>query len=169
MRAGASGSAAVTRYVRNLPSSAIVPVTPANLVNFGEAVNFPAMLGVVLLIFGAATLVHLLVVSVVRRRRELGLLKAIGFTGRQAAASVSWQATTVAVVGIIVGVPVGLIVGRAVWRVFATNVGVVPDPVVLAWELVAVSFGTLVVANVLAIGPSVSSSRARPGPLLRAE
>jgi hypothetical protein len=169
MRAGASGAVAVTRYVRNLPSSAIVPVTPANLVNFGEAVNFPAILGAVLLIFGAATLLHLLVVSVVRRRRELGLLKAIGFTGHQAAAAVSWQATTVALVGIVVGVPVGVIVGRGVWRVFATNVGVVPDPVVLAWELVAISVGTVIVANVLAIGPCLSSSRARPGPLLRAE
>ena len=49
------------------------PVTPANLVNFGEAVNFPLIFGLVLIVFGITTLVHVLVVSVARRRREAGL------------------------------------------------------------------------------------------------
>ena len=70
------------------------PITPTSLVNFGEAVNFPLIFGAMLAVFGAATLAHLLVVSVSRRRREIGLLKVLGFVNRQVASAVAWQATT---------------------------------------------------------------------------
>ena len=73
------------------------------LVNFGESVNFPLLFAVALSVFGAATLLHLLLVSVARRRVEAGLLKALGFVRRQVAAAVCWQAAAVALVGIVVG------------------------------------------------------------------
>ena len=50
---------------------------PTGLINFGEAVSFPLLFGVALSLFGAATLVHLLLVSVSRRRAEAGLLKVL--------------------------------------------------------------------------------------------
>ncbi len=169
VKPGGPGRAAVTRYLTEYPGIATVPVTPTNLVNFGEAVNFPLILSIVLVLFGAATLVHVLVVSVARRRRELGLLKALGFVRYQAAAAVSWQATTVAVVGIVVGVPLGVAVGHVVWDAFATNLGFVPDPVLPALGIAVLAIGALVVANVLAIGPALVSARLRAGPLLRSE
>ena len=92
---GAAGSAALARHIRKYPSLTYRPVKPTVLVNFGESVNFPLLLGVALSLFGIATLVHLLLVSVVRRRVETGLLKALGFVGRQVAAVVCWQATAV--------------------------------------------------------------------------
>ena len=140
------------------------------LVNFGEAVNFPLILGFMLALFGAATLLHLLVVSVVRRRREIGLLKALGFVNGQIGAAVCWQATTVAVVGIVVGIPLGIAVGQVVWRAFATNLGAVPISVVPAWLLAALGAGVLVVANLLAIGPTVAAARSKTaGQLLRTQ
>jgi FtsX-like permease family len=65
------------------------------LVNFGESVNFPLLFALALSVFGAATLLHLLLVSVARRRVEAGLLKVLGFVRRQVAAAVCWQATAV--------------------------------------------------------------------------
>jgi hypothetical protein len=56
-----------------------------------------------------------------------------------------------------------------VWSAFATNLGVVPDPVVPLVAIVALAVGVLVVANVLAAGPALVSARQRPGPLLRSE
>jgi ABC-type antimicrobial peptide transport system permease subunit len=85
------------------------------LVNFGESVNFPLLLALALAVFGAATLLHLLV-SVARRRVEAGLLKALGFVRRQVAAAVCWQASVVALVGIAIGVPAGIAAGRVLWR-----------------------------------------------------
>jgi hypothetical protein len=166
---GPAGRAALSRLAREYGSNVNYPVTPANLVNFGEAVNFPLILGLVLIVFGVATLVHALVVSVTRRRRETGLLKALGFVRRQIAFAMSWQTTTVAFVGIVVGVPVGIVLGRAIWQAFARNLGVLPVTVVTGWAIVAVAGGALVVANVLAVAPAVVAARSRPAALLRSE
>jgi FtsX-like permease family len=165
---GRKGQAAIARYVAQ--DSATRPTVPTSLVNFGEAVNFPLILGCALAVFGVATLLHLLVVSVVRRRREMGLLKALGFVSVQVGAAVLWQATTVALVGIVVGVPLGIVVGRVVWNAFATNLGAVPVAAVPGLTIVALTIGVLVVANVLAVIPAVTSARKRSvGQLLRTE
>jgi ABC-type antimicrobial peptide transport system permease subunit len=97
------------------------------------------------------------------------VLKALGFTRRQVAFSLVWQTTTVALVGIVIGVPAGVAAGRIIWRVLASNLGVLPVPVVSTWTIAAVASGTVAIANVLAIGPAVAASRARPATLLRAE
>ena len=125
--------------------------------------------GALFVLFAAATLMHVLVVSVARRRREAGLLKALGFVRRQVAFAVSWQATTTALIGIIAGVPAGIAVGRLIWLGFASSFGVVPVPVVTAWAIVAVVLGAVLIANVLAIGPAAAAARSRPASLLRAE
>ena len=162
---GPKGQADIAHYVAQ---GATRPTTPTSLVNFGEAVNFPLILGCVLAMFGVATLLHLLVVSVVRRRREMGLLKALGFVNLQVGAAVLWQATTVALVGIAVGVPLGIVVGRVVWNAFATNLGAVPVAAVPGLTIAALAVGVLMVANALAVIPAVTSARRRSvGQLLR--
>jgi predicted lysophospholipase L1 biosynthesis ABC-type transport system permease subunit len=166
---GPQGQAALGRLARAYPSEVNFPVPPTNLVNFGQAVNFPILFGLALALFGVATLVHVLVVSVTRRRREAGLLKALGFLRRQVALAVSWQTTIIAAAGIVAGVPVGIAVGRLAWQAFAVGLGVVPVPVVTAWVIAAVAAGTVLTANVLAAGPALAASRSRPGSLLRTE
>ncbi len=165
---GPKGQADITHYLAQ--GSASRPTIPTSLVNFGEAVNFPLILGCVLAVFGMATLLHLLVVSVVRRRREMGLLKALGFVNVQVGATVLWQATTVALVGIVIGVPLGIVVGRVVWNVFATNLGAVPVAAVPVSTIIILPIAVLVVANLMAVIPAVTSARNRSvGQLLRTE
>jgi hypothetical protein len=166
---GARGRAAIAHYANAYPQIVALPIIPTSLVNFGNAVNFPLIFGVVLALFGAATLVHLLVVSVSRRRREIGLLKALGFVDNQVAAAVGWQATTVALVGIIIGVPLGVVVGQATWKAFATNLGVVPVAVVQIWLLAELVVGVLLVANLFAIAPALAATRSKPNQLLRTQ
>jgi FtsX-like permease family len=167
--AGPQGQAAINYYLRTYRSITALPITPTSLVNFGEAVNFPLIFGGILALSGAATLVHLLVVSVSRRRREMGLLKALGLVNRQIAASVAWQATALVSVGVVVGVPLGIVLGREVWSAFANNLGVVPVAVVEPWLLAAIVVGTLVVANLLAVAPALAARRSKPQQLLRAQ
>jgi ABC-type antimicrobial peptide transport system permease subunit len=112
---------------------------------------------------------HLLLVGVARRHVEAGLLKALGFVRRQVAAAVCWQATTVALAGIAVGVPVGVAAGRVLWRVFATNFGVVPVDVVEPVLIAALAVGVLAGANLLAAVPALLAARSQPARLLRAE
>jgi ABC-type lipoprotein release transport system permease subunit len=165
---GPKGQAAIARYVTQ--DRATRPTIPTSLVNFGEAVNFPLILGFVLAVFGVATLLHLLVVSVVRRRREMGLLKAIGFVNRQVGATVLWQASTVALVGVVIGIPLGIVVGRVVWNAFATNLGAVPVAAVPVLAIAVVAIAVFVVANALAVLPALTAARRQSvGQLLRTE
>jgi len=162
-----SGTGGNSHYLDRYQSITALPIAPSSLVNFGEAVNFPLIFGAMMALFGAATLVHLLVVSVARRRREAGLLKALGFVKGQIASAVAWQATTLALVGIVIGTPIGLVLGRFVWKVFASNLGVVPVSVVPVWLIVGLVAGVIVVANLLAIAPALAAARTNPALLLR--
>ena len=65
--------------------------------------------------------------------------------------------------------PAGIAIGRLIWLSFASSLGVVPVPVVTAWAIAAVAPGTVLIANVLAIGPAAAAARSRPASLLRAE
>ena len=166
---GPRGAAAVSHYLDTYQAITALPVVPTSLVNFGEAVNFPLIFGIMLAVAGGATLLHLLVVSVARRRRETGLLKAIGFVNRQVASAVMWQATTLALIGVVVGTPLGIVLGEVVWRAFATNLGVVPVSVLRAWVVAVLALGVVVIANLLAGTPTLAAARARPGALLRTQ
>jgi ABC-type antimicrobial peptide transport system permease subunit len=75
----------------------------------------------------------------------------------------------VALAGIVVGAPIGIAVGRVLWRVFATNFGVVPVAVVEPVLIVALAAGVLAVANLLAAVPALLAARSDPARLLRAE
>jgi ABC-type lipoprotein release transport system permease subunit len=166
---GASGQAALAQLSRAYPSQVNFPSPPTDLVNFGEAVNFPLIFGLIAVLFGAATLLHLLLSTLSQRRREMGLLKSLGMVRRQIALTVSWQTTTVAIIGIVVGVPLGVAVGRLVWHAFATNLGVFAGPVTTAWVIVAVAVAALVAANLLAVVPAVIAARSPAATLLKAE
>ncbi len=168
--AGPKGRAAVAHFLNDFSGVAGQPTTPVSLLNFGQAVNFPLIVGLMLAMFGVATLLHLLAVSVARRRREVGLLKALGFVNRQVRVAVCWQATTVALVGIVVGIPLGVAAGKLIWRDFATNLGVVPVVTVPGWLIAVLGAAVLLVANLLAIVPALAAARAPTvAQLLRSE
>jgi predicted lysophospholipase L1 biosynthesis ABC-type transport system permease subunit len=88
---------------------------------------------------------------------------------RQVAAVVCWQATAVALAGITVGAPIGIAAGRVLWRIFATDFGVVPVGVVEPVLIAALAVGVLAVANALAAVPALLAARSQPARLLRAE
>jgi hypothetical protein len=110
-----------------------------------------------------------LVASVRRRRRELAVLKTLGFTRRQVRTTVAWQASTVAAVGLVIGIPLGLLAGAFVWRRVADELGV---SAALTWPVVGVVM--LVVAAVLSVNlvaafPARRAARTRPAVVLRSE
>lgn len=165
----AQGQAALRSLSETYNSQVNYPLPPTEIVSFGESVNFPLIFGVIVVLFGTAALLHLLLTSLNRRRQEIGLLKSLGLFRRQVALSVAWQTTTVAVIGIVIGVPLGIAAGKVIWNAFADNLGVGTQPVVTVSAIALLALGTLIVANLLAVIPALVAARATPASLLRTE
>jgi ABC-type antimicrobial peptide transport system permease subunit len=130
--------------------------------------TLPLRLSLLFALAAFATLVHVLITSVRRRRRDLAILQTLGFKRRQVAGTVAWQALVLTGLALLIGVPLGILLGRLGWAAFAYRLGVVSEPVVspFAWIVIPV---TLIVAVVVALGPGIAARRVRPAQVLRAE
>jgi len=142
---------------------------PAEIVNYKTIGLTPTLLVSGLALGAVVALALTLIASVRQRRRDLALLKTIGFVRRQLAAAVAWQATVAAVVGIVVGIPLGVIAGRWLWDLFADQIYAVPYPTVSVGSIFLVALGTLVLANVVAAVPARTAARTPTALMLREE
>ena len=104
-----------------------------------------------------------------RRRRDLAVLKTIGFTRRQLTATVAWQATVAAIVGCALGIPLGIALGRWLWTSFARQIYAVPEPTVPAGWMILLPVCTLVLVNLVAALPGWTAARTPAALALRAE
>lgn len=185
MRAGVSPSRgranlqqianAANRVFASSPSTAgnIVTVLgvqrPVQIVNYRSIGSTPVILAVGLALGSVVALTLTLIASVRSRRRDLALLKTIGFTPRQLASVIAWQSTVTAVIGIIVGIPLGIVLGRRLWILFAQNIDAVPRPTVPVLAVALVGVGALVFANLVAAVPGRIAARTPTALILRAE
>jgi hypothetical protein len=142
---------------------------PAEIVNYRTMGATPALLVSGLAACAIMALGLTLAASVRRRRRDLALLKTLGFTRRQLAAAVAWQSSCAAIIGIVVGVPLGIAAGRWLWTLFARQIFAVPQPTVPLLSVVLVAIGALALANITAALPGRSAARTSTALLLRAE
>jgi len=142
---------------------------PAEIVNYRSMSTTPAILGAALGAGAVVALALTLMAAVRRRRRDLALLKTLGFTKRQLAAVVASQSTVAVSIGTVVGVPLGIILGRALWDLFAGEIHAVPVPSVPALWVALIAVGALVLANVVAALPARIAARTPIALLLRVE
>jgi hypothetical protein len=142
---------------------------PAEIVNYKSIGLTPALLVSGLALGAIVALALTLLASVRQRRRDLALLKTIGFVRWQLASAVAWQATSAAVFGIALGIPLGIVTGRWLWDLFAKQIYAVPYPTVSVVSVLLVAIGTIVLANVIAAVPAWSAARTPTALMLRAE
>jgi len=152
-----------------LAGSVIGVMRPAAIVNFRSMGTTPTLLASGLALGAVVALGLTLAASVRRRRRDLALLKALGFTQRQLTSAIAWQATANAVIGITVGIPLGILAGRVLWTSFAHSIDAVPEPAASITATALVGIGALVVANLVAVLPARSAARTSAALVLRAE
>jgi ABC-type lipoprotein release transport system permease subunit len=127
------------------------------------------VLAVLIAVLALVAVGHALVTTAHRRRSELALLKTLGFERRQVRATLAWQATTLATVGIAVGLPLGVLLGTLVWRRVADSLGISPTTAVPVVALVLTVPCVIAVANVVAFLPARVAARTWPAVALRAE
>jgi ABC-type antimicrobial peptide transport system permease subunit len=142
---------------------------PVQIVNYRSIGSTPVILAIGLALGSVVALTLTLIASVRSRRRDLALLKTLGFTPRQLGSVIVWQATVTAVIGIIVGTPLGIVLGRRLWILFAQNIDAVPRPTVPVLSVVLVGVGALVFANLVAAVPGRIAARTPTAMVLRAE
>ena len=143
---------------------------PGDIKDYTGIRDTPLLLGLVVALLAVGTLAHVLITGVRRRRRDLAVLKSLGFTNPQLRAVVAWQATALAAGALVIGVPAGIIAGRWAWAVFATAAGVSAQATVaLPVVLLAVPAVTLLLANLIAAFPGRVAARLRPATVLRTE
>ena len=154
---------------QTFPQTVVIAPLPADLRNLRQAREVPVALAAVVAVLAMAALAHALVSVIRRRRRDLAILKTIGFTRRQLSGIVAWQATVIAGVGIVIGVPVGLAAGRWLWQFVSTQLGVAAHPTVPAVWVAAVVTAVFVVANLIAAIPGWFAGRVPAAVVLRSE
>ena len=152
-----------------MTSSASPAKLPTAVVSLGQLRSLPLALGVFFALLASATVAHALVTTVRRRRQELAVLRSLGFTRRQSRLAIVWQATLIAVAGIVLGVPLGIVAGRLVWRSLADSFPVVYVPPIAIAAILLVVPAALAVANLLAVLPARAAARIRPAEALRVE
>jgi predicted lysophospholipase L1 biosynthesis ABC-type transport system permease subunit len=145
------------------------PQRPNAILTYDEVRRTPLLLAGLLGLLGACVLVHLLVTSVRARRRDLAVLKTIGFTRRQIAMTVAAQATTLVLVALVIAIPIGLVIGRWTWSSFADDIGVVAAVVWPVALVLVVAALTLLVGNAAAAFPARNAARTRAALVLRSE
>ena len=118
---------------------------------------------------GVIGLVHFLGVSARRRRHDFAVLRALGFVRRDLSLTMSWQAISIAVVGVVAGVPLGVMIGRWAWLAAIGSVGMVDTPALPGLTVFAVIVVAVGGAAALGAIPGWFAGRRPPADALRAE
>jgi putative ABC transport system permease protein len=110
-------------------------------------------LSVVVSVFG---IVNTLALAVFERTRELGMLRAIGMTRRQARRMIRHESVTISLIGAAIGIPVGIFLAAMVTTALSRYDVVFSLPVV---SLVSFTLATIVAGMLAAILPARRASR----------
>ncbi len=160
----------ITRPLAGFAGLAVLGVQqPAEITTSDSVGTAPLALAGALTLGAVTSLATALGSSIRRRRQELAILRTLGFTRRQLAASVGWQALTTIAIGLVVGLPLGVALGRPLWRRFAAQLYVVADPTTPVLALAVLTFAAIAVALLVSVFPARSATRVNPALLLRPE
>ena len=90
---GADRGATLAALRAAFPTTFLERSTPRQVSNLGLVSGQPAWLALIVGLLAGAALIHALVTSVRSNRRQIGVLKSIGFTKRQVMSTVAWHAS----------------------------------------------------------------------------
>lgn len=165
---GVNHKSALTELNHEFPGTVLKPILPPDIENLRRVDGLPGLLVALVALVSLVTIGHSIFVSVRSRRRDLAVMRTMGFVGRQISAVVAWQLTTVVAIGLVIGVPVGIVTGRWAWTLVTNQLGL-PSSAVVPPLLALVVPVSLLAANSVALIPGHVASRARLSSVLRAE
>jgi putative ABC transport system permease protein len=102
-------------------------------------------MAIVIALLGIA---NTLALSIMERKREIGLLRAVGMTRRQVRRMIRWEAVLIAIFGAVIGMLVGVGLGVAVVMAIGAGIGVAVPWLNLVVYLVLAALGGVVASVV---------------------
>ncbi len=166
---GADRASILARLRDEYPGTVVTATVPSDIENLRRVQRLPALVAAFVALLAVVTLVNTLVTGVRRRRRDLALFATLGFRRRQLAGTVAWQATTLALIALVVGIPLGVAAGRVAWHLVVYPFASSLEPTVPVLALVVLAGAWLVIANLAAALPARSAARTHPAEAFRAE
>jgi hypothetical protein len=137
--------------------------------NLEQISAVPGLFATLLGIMAVGVLVHVLSAATRARRRDLGVLRALGFSRAQAMRAVAYQAVIYAVLALAVAIPVGIAIGRLAWHAYASSLYVVSEPMTSVATCAAVAAVTLIATMLVALPLNWVATRVQPAAALRTE
>ncbi|MEA2826897.1 MAG: putative transport system permease protein [Actinomycetota bacterium] len=135
--------------------SVCAPRSDQRAANLDQLGVLPGIMIGLLALLGTAGLAYLLAGSFRRARRDLSVLRVLGFTRRQAVTTVLVQAATIGLVGSVLALPLGIALGRTAWRGIAQGIGIVVVPEVSLAGSGGVVVLAVGLAGLLALPPAL--------------
>jgi len=151
-------------YLRYGLRTLVIPVLVADFLEVGNAflALFQGFLGLGLVV-GIAGLGIISIRSVVERRREIGMLRALGFRRSMVLQAFLLENSYITLVGIVIGVVLGINLGYAISQSPGSQL-----PFVIPWvgilEIVGIAYGLAMLATV---GSAFRAARIPPAEALR--
>jgi putative ABC transport system permease protein len=176
----------VSEEIRNAFSGQVSVTSSTAILNILSDVTstiefFLVGIAAISLIVAGVGIMNIMLVSLMERTREIGILKALGMKGRTVLSIFLTEAAIIGILGGIIGVAIGWVLANVVSGIFVGGGGILPanQPIaagglsitpVLTLPVIfgAVGFGVFV-AVVFAIYPSWRASKLKPVDALRYE
>ena len=145
------------------------PTRPPEVQRLRQIDWFPPVIALLLAVLALVAIAHTLITTAHRRRAELAVLRTLGFERRQVRATLAWQATALAAVGLVVGIPLGLVLGTVVWRGVADSLGIVSTPDYPTVALLLTIPVVIALFNLVGYWPARAAARISPSAALTVE
>ena len=145
------------------------PATPVEINRLRQINWYPIIIAALLATLAIIAVGYTLNTSVRRRRKDLAVLRTLGFTHRQVRATIASHATTVATIGLVIGIPAGWLLGTYAWQLVANGLGVATTPTLPTMAIALTIPATIAIANLTAYGPARIAARTQPATELRSQ
>jgi ABC-type antimicrobial peptide transport system permease subunit len=145
------------------------PRAPSEVINASSLRPVPWALVGFLVVLGIASVTHAVHSTLRRRRRELAVLRALGFGPADERTAIRWQAACIAIVALVLGLPLGVIGGRLVFETLVEDAGLERTFATSAFVIAGAVIATICALQLLAVVLGSRAGRLRPAAVLRAE
>ncbi len=166
---GVSTSELLSRLTAGFGKSVRPAGIPEDIANLDRVAAAPTLLAALVAVLAAAAMINTLLTVIARRRRDIGVLRALGFSRMQVVGSTAAMASALMFPAIVLGLLFGVIATRLGWSAVETRIGVESAAVLPITGILAAVLGTVVIAQLVALVPGIRAARARAVDALAAE